>query len=104
MNTTKYILTIGLNDKDTKQQKYDTITAYKMIEQIALNYVDGTSITEQHGTYKHEDGTITHETSLQLSLMFTNDLTVKLIANEIKKALNQESIIFEKLTSNSILI
>lgn len=104
MNTTKYILTIGLNDKDTKQQKYDTITAYKMIEQIALQYTDGTTITEQQGTYKHEDGTITHETSLALTLQFTNELTVKLIANEIKKALNQESIIFEKLTSNSILI
>ena len=100
----KFILIVGLNDKDTKQQKYDIITAYKLVEQISLDYVDGASITEQHGIYKHDDGTIVTELSLRIELQFTTELAVKLIANEIKKQLNQESIIFEKLTSNSILI
>ena len=105
MNTqTKYILTIGLNDKDTKQQKYDTITAYKLVEQITQKYVDGYTIYETKGGYKHDDGTYTYEQSLRLELMFTTELQVRLIANSIKTTLNQESIALEILQTNTQLI
>jgi hypothetical protein len=101
---TKYILTIGLNDKDTKMQKYETITAYKMVESITQQYVDGYTIYETRGGYKHDDGTYTFENSLRLELMFTNELQVRLIAEAIKKQLNQESIALETLTTNTKLI
>lgn len=104
MQNTKFILTIGLNDKDTKQQKYDLITSYKLVEDICKNYVDGYTIYECKGGYKHDNGYFVTEISLRLELQFTTELTVKIIANEIKKVLNQETIVFEKLTSNSILI
>ena len=35
----KYILYVGLNDKDTKTQKIDTLSAYKLTNNILLNYV-----------------------------------------------------------------
>ena len=46
MTNTKHILTIGLNDQHTKTQKYDTITAYKMIENILTEYTTGYTMYE----------------------------------------------------------
>ena len=33
----KYILYVGLNDKDTKTQKIDTLSAYNLTNNILLN-------------------------------------------------------------------
>ena len=101
---TKYILTIGLNDKDTYTQKYDTITAYKMIEQILAPRTNGYTMYETHGGYQHTDGTFISEKSIRVELMFISETQVLIIANEIKTALNQESIAYETITSNSKLI
>ena len=101
---TKHILTIGLNDKDTYTQKFDTITAYKMIEQILAPRTNGYTMYETHGGYQHENGTFISETSIRVELMFISQTQVFIIANEIKTALNQESIAYETITSNSQLI
>lgn len=102
----KYILTIGLNDKDTKLQKYDTITAYKIVEQILSEYTEGYTIYETTGGYKHDDGTFITEKSLRVELLFISEVVVRLIANKIKSptALNQETIVLEKQEYNSELI
>ena len=65
---TKHILTIGLNDQHTKTQKYDTITAYKMIENILTEYTTGYTIYETYGGYKHDDGTFISEKSIRVEL------------------------------------
>lgn len=101
---TKHILTIGLNDQHTYTQKYDTITAYKMIEQILAPRTNGYTMYETHGGYLHENGTFISETSIRVELMFISQTQVFIIANEIKTALNQESIAYETITSNSQLI
>ena len=101
---TTYILTIGLNDQHTKTQKYDTITAYKMIENILTQYTEGYTIYETHGGYKHEDGTFITETSLRVELSFIAETQVYIIANHIKYQLNQESIVLETRKTNSRLI
>lgn len=100
----RHILTIGLNDKDTKIQKYDTITAYKMIESILTDYATGYTMYETNGGYKHDDGTFISEKSIRVELMFISQALVFLIANKIKESLNQESIAYETLVSNSQLI
>ena len=102
----KFILTIGLNDKDTKTQKYDTITAYKMIESVLKQYTDGYTIYETNGAYKHNDGYFVVEKSIRVELLFTTELQVRIIANKIKspECLNQETIAFEKITTDSQLI
>ncbi len=104
--TTKYILTIGLNDKDTKIQKYDTITAYKLIENVLQQYTEGYTIVQATGGYKHDNGEWVSEPSLRVELLFVNELTCRIIANKIKSPdlLNQESIAFEIIESNSALI
>ena len=99
----KYNLTIGLNDKDTKMQKYDDITAYKMVEDILKQYLDGYTILKAFGGYKHDNGTFVQENSLRVEIMFATDLQVKLIVNQIKEKLNQESVAVESVETNSQL-
>jgi hypothetical protein len=100
----RHILTIGLNDQHTKTQKYDTITAYKMIESILTQYTEGYTMYETNGGYKHDDGTFISEKSIRVELMFIAQAQVFIIANKIKETLNQESIAYETITSNSQLI
>ena len=104
MTNTKHILTIGLNDQHTKTQKYDTITAYKMIENILNEYTTGYTMYETNGGYKHDDGTFISEKSIRVELMFISQALVFIIANKIKETLNQETIAYETITSNSQLI
>lgn len=99
----KFNLTIGLNDKDTKTQLYDDITAYKIVENILKQYLDGYTILKAFGGYKHDDGTFTQENSLRVELLFTTALQVKIICDKIKQALNQESIAVETIEINSQL-
>jgi hypothetical protein len=103
---TKHILTIGLNDKDTKLQKFDIITSYKLVEAVLKQHTDGYTIYETRGGYKHDDGTFVTETSLRVELLFTDTNTIKLIANAIKSplCLNQESIAYEKITTKGELL
>lgn len=101
---TKYILTIGLNDKDTYTQKYDTITAYKMIQNTLAQYTDGYTMYEAHGGYKHDNGTYINETSIRVELLFISEVQVRVIALALKQLLNQESIALEIQNTNSELI
>ena len=102
----KYILTIGLNDKDTKVQKFDTITAYKLIEQTLKQYTDGYTIYETHGGYKHDNGIdFVSEHSIRVELSIVTDIMVRTICNTIKAPtmLNQESILVEIYETQSAL-
>ena len=96
----KFILTIGLNDKDTYTQKYDTITAYKLIEDTLKTYTNGYTIYETKGGYLHTNGTYISETSIRVELMFIAKTQVLVIAKQLKTTLNQESIGYEEITSN----
>ena len=99
----KYILYVGLNDKDTKTQKIDTLSAYNLTNNILLNYVEGATITQSKGIYKHNNGNVVIENTLVIELLFTDKTTVETIAKELKMALNQESIAIQKQTIESYL-
>ena len=99
----KYILYVGLNDKDTKTQKIDTLSAYNLTNNILLNYVEGATITQSKGIYKHNNGNIVIENTLVIELLVTDKTTVETIAKELKMALNQESIAIQKQTIESYL-
>lgn len=91
--TKKYILNVGLNDKDTKTQKIDSIEAYKIVENTLLNNgLDGYTIYQGRGLYKHESGEITQENTLIIEILFTDDDTIKNIINILKQVFNQECI------------
>jgi hypothetical protein len=66
----KFTLYVGLNDKDTKTQLVSTLEAYKVINNVLLQYVDGATIFEARGIYKHDDGTFTTENTFRIELLF----------------------------------
>lgn len=90
----KYSLYLGLNDKDTKTQKIDTLEAYKILCNLLKSYnVEGFTVYNAHGFYMHDDGTFTVENTLKVELMFIEELTVDEIIKQLKIIFNQESII-----------
>ena len=99
----KYILYVGLNDKDTKTQKINTLSAYNIANNILLNYVEGATVTQSKVIYKHNNGNVVIENTLIIELLFTDKTTVETIAKELKMALNQASIAIQKQTVESYL-
>lgn len=95
----KFTLLVGLNDKDSKIQKIGTLEAYKIINNIILQYTDGATIYEASGIYKHDDGTVVVEKSLRIELLFIDRAVVNEIIEQLKIILNQESIV---LTTENI--
>lgn len=90
----KYILNVGLNDKDTKIQKIDSIEAYKIVENTLLNNgLNGYTIYQGKGLYKHENGEITQENTLIIEVLFATDDIINKIIKILKQVLNQESIL-----------
>lgn len=92
----KTTLYIGLFDKETKRQRFTTLEAYKLVESIVLSQLDGATISESTGIYKHIDGTVVIEPGLRIELLYTTPEKVGAIVGAIKVALNQESILVEE--------
>ncbi len=90
----KYILNVGLNDKDSKIQKIDSIEAYKIVENTLLNNgLSGYTIYKGKGLYKHDNGEITQENTLIIEVLFATDDIINKIIKILKQVLNQESIL-----------
>lgn len=88
-------LTVGLYDQDTKQQEISTLDAYKVVNNIVLRFTTGATIMEGRGIYTHDDGSVVVEPSLQVQLLNLDVDVVETIIDELKSALNQESIMQE---------
>ena len=76
----------------------------KYILYIGLNDVDGFTILEANGYYVHDDKSITIEKSLKIEFLFIDIEIIKSIVKDIKKALNQESVILQTENITSELI
>ena len=105
----KITLYMGLNDKDSKVQKFTKIESYKLLESILkVKGIDAT-ISEATGLYTHDDGTLVIEESLRIEILFfenkkeNNERVMDLIST-LKKAFNQESIAMQKEKINSQLV
>lgn len=101
----KYSLYLGLNDKDTKTQKIDTLEAYKILCNLLKSYnVEGFTVYNAHGFYMHDDGTFTTENTLKIELMFIDEKIVDNIIKQCKIIFNQETIIkqVEEVTSELV--
>ena len=93
----KYTLYVGLNDKDSKIQKVNTVEAYKIIENLLLNLnVEGATIFEAKGLYKHENGEYVTENTLKIEIMFVEKPIVKQLVDSIELILNQESVAVQR--------
>lgn len=100
----KFTLYLGLNDKETKTQKIGTLEAYKICNNILLNYTEGATVFEANGIYKHEDGSFVVEKTLRIELLFTDLETVEKIVKELKIVFNQESVAVQVEDINSQLM
>lgn len=101
---TKTSLTIGLNDKNTERQEIETATAKNIIANILLNQFNIFAFTmfECSGVYKMElTGNIVFETSIRVEIATDDELTsADAIIAELKKVLNQETIMIETETKD----
>ena len=93
----KYNIYIGLNDKDSKKQEVSTRRAKEeVIKILNNNNITGLTMYEVTGVFKHENGTMTFEKSLKVELLEVKKEEVLKSIEELKKALNQESILLEE--------
>lgn len=100
----KFILYLGLNDKDAKNQKITTKQAFKKCNDLLLQYVDGATVYQANGIYKHLNGQTVTEKTFIIELLFTNKTTVLKISNDLKKLFNQESIAIQEESINGYLV
>lgn len=103
--TTKVIFYVGLNDKCSKTQLIDSITASRIVERVFSRHeVDGATTSFARGIYKHNDGTVIAEETIMVQVFeFGNPIDVAAICEDLKRLLNQESIAVERQETNSKL-
>lgn len=99
----QFTLIIGLNDKNTKKQELDTISCYKIVNNLLLQYVNGATIYQAQGIYKHENSQVVIENSLKIDIIDASRDIIEKIASQIKTLLNQESVVIIENTINSEL-
>ena len=101
---TKYTLYIGLNDKDTKVQRIDTMEASKIVQNVLTDTTGGGTIYSATGVYRHDNGAVVIENTLRVELVAVAMEAVRAAIDIIKTALNQESIILQTENVQSVFI
>ena len=102
---TKNTFYIGLNDKNTKLQQIDNISAFKIVANILLGAgIEGATISQAQGIYKHDNGEIVIENTLRVEVVGANQKALLNAIEQAKSALNQESVLHqvENITSQFI--
>lgn len=92
---TKYTMYIGLNDQHSRKQEIPTVKAVEIIAGIFYRMTDGATISQGRGIYTHDDGQKVSEETIRAEILdFSGDGAAAVMdaAQEIKRALNQESI------------
>ena len=93
----KYNIYIGLNDKDSKKQEVSTRRAKeKTIKILNNNNITGLTMYEVTGVFKHDTGEVVFEKSLKVELLEVKKEDFLKSIEELKTALNQESILLEE--------
>lgn len=106
MNTTittakaKIILFVGLFDQKTKAQEISTLDAFKVASNLLTEIIGFGTITEAHGIYTHNDGTLVDEPTLRIEVSDIDRESMKRLALALKAAFNQESIAFEVINTD----
>ena len=90
---------VGLNDSETREQKYGTEEYLGMLKDICRNYHAAFSVDIEEGGYYHDDGEYTEETSLVLVLIDADPEVVQKIAKDLCAYFHQESVL---ITENHV--
>lgn len=92
----QYVMYVGTNDKDTYEQIIPTDEAKNIIDRICFKYLDGYTIQDAVGSWVDDSGVPTHENTIVCYFDGADAETVYKVADEILKALNQNSVLIEK--------
>ena len=84
---------IGLNDAETREQKYETKKYLGILKKVCQCYHVAFSVDVEEGGYFHEDGEYTEETSLILALIDADRNVVREIAQDLRTFFHQESVL-----------
>ena len=92
----EYKIYVGLNDRQTRVQKFDEEKYLNVLKVICKSYKVGFSVIRMDGGYFHEDSTFVNENALQLTFLGTDYDVVREIAKDLCTAFNQETVIISK--------
>lgn len=104
MKTDRYTIYVGLNDADTKQQKYETEKFEKVLYLVCKNYQVSFSLAHLAGGYFHDNGQFVAENSLQITLIGGSENVVNEISKDICAFFNQESVLVVHDIVDSFLV
>ena len=90
---TKTEIYIGLNDQDTKEQKFETSRYVALLKKVCISYRVPFSFSLIEGGYIHESGEYTQETTLVLSLIGVERAVIEEIARDLCAFFHQESVL-----------
>ena len=93
LQMTEYRIYVGLNDSETKKQKYETDRYKGILKDVCRSYHVAFSVGIEEGGYYHDDGEYTEETSLVLALIDADPAVVKEIAKDLCVFFHQESVL-----------
>jgi hypothetical protein len=88
---------VGLNDADTKQQKFETEKYVSIMKYVCKSYHVPFSFILNQGGYFHENGYFTQEPTLVLTLIDANSSMVRDIAKDLCAFFNQESVMVTEM-------
>ena len=93
LQMTEYRIYVGLNDSETKKQKFETDRYKGIMKDVCRSYHVAFSVGIEEGGYYHDDGEYTEETSLVLALIDADPVIVKEIAKDLCAFFHQESVL-----------
>ena len=95
--TTKFVLTIGLFDKDTKKLELDPANAQALLNNEVAQTFEGATVYSADGVYRHNDGSTVREPSIRVEVSGASREAVVGLAKWAKAAFNQESVMLEAI-------
>ncbi len=90
---TKTEIYIGLNDQDTKEQKFETSKYVSVLKNVCIIYRVPFSFSVIEGGYIHQSGEYTQERTLVLSLIGVERAVIEEIAKDLCAFFHQESVL-----------
>ena len=91
---------VGLNDKDSREQRYNTEKCKSVLKEVCKSYQAPFSLQVIEGGYYHDDGSLVEENTLLVTLIGVPRRKVYRIAKELCTCFRQESVM---ITGNPVL-
>ena len=83
---------VGLRDKDSREQKFDTEKYKEILKDVCRNYHAPFSLQVIEGGYYHDDGGWVEENTLLITLIGIPRWTIHEIARDVCVFFHQESV------------